>query len=458
MNLPGSNSFVGKFFRDFLGKGHQRSLTVKKNVMASFVIRIISILISLVIVPLTIDYINPVQYGIWITLTSIIGWLGYFDVGLGNGLRNRFTEAVALGDHKLAKVYVSTTYAVLGIILFLLAVIFTVVNRYLNWSTILNAPDSMRPELGQLALIIIVLFCVQLFLQLLVTVLTANQEPAKASAFNLLAGLISLAVIFVLTKTTTGSLTKLGIALSITPVVVLTLSSIWFYAGKYRPYAPSLNCVDFKYIPKLIGLGIKFFFLQIATLILYQTSNLIIAHIAGSENVTLYNIGYKYFNIIPMFMLIIMMPMWSAITDAWTRKEITWITNTMKKLNYIWLALSVLVVVMLLFSNLAYVLWVGSDLHVPRAISITLAFSIIVNVGAYIYSIFLNGVGIIKLQLLIAIIGTTLFIPLAIFLGKKFGPPGVVSATAIVNLLNLSFFIIQYNKIIKSKATGIWAK
>ena len=129
--LHDKTSTIFIFLKDFFGKGHKRSLNVKKNILASFIIRILSILISLLIVPLTINYVNPVQYGIWITLSSIIGWLGYFDIGIGNGLRNRFAESVALGDHKKAKVYVSTTYAVVSLIISVLILLF-VLSKCLN--------------------------------------------------------------------------------------------------------------------------------------------------------------------------------------------------------------------------------------------------------------------------------------------------------------------------------------
>jgi O-antigen/teichoic acid export membrane protein len=446
------------FLRNFFGKGHWRSVNVKKNILASFIIRILSILISLILVPLTIKYINPVQYGIWITLSSIIGWLAYFDIGFGNGLRNRFAESVAKGENNLAKIYVSTTYAVMGGIILILILSILLINPLLNWSKILNAPGDLNPELSKLALFVIAFFLFQLVLQLLSTVLTANQEPAKASALNLFTSAVSLTVIFILTKKTTGNILYLGIAVSSSPILVLLLSSIWFYTHKYRAYSPSFNKVDLRYVRRLMGLGIKFFILQIATLVIYQTSNIIIAHLFGSENVTVYNIAFRYFNVIPMVMLIIMMPLWSAITDAWTRKEITWITNTMKKLNYAWLSLSVLVILMLMVSKPVYLLWIGPDIHVPFKVSAVLAITIIVNLGAYIYSIFLNGVGIIKIQLLLAIVGMIIYVPLAIFFGKLFGLPGVIMTTFMVNAVNLIFFTVQYKRIVNSRAKGIWSK
>lgn len=41
-----------------------RSVVVKKNIITSFFLKCISILVSLQVVPLTITYINPTKYGI----------------------------------------------------------------------------------------------------------------------------------------------------------------------------------------------------------------------------------------------------------------------------------------------------------------------------------------------------------------------------------------------------------
>ena len=112
------NSFFTSltYLKHIINRGHGRSVKEKKNIIATFIFKGCSIAISLVLVPITINYINPTQYGIWLTLSSIVGWLAFFDIGFGNGLRNRFAEAIAKGEHELARIYLSTTYAILSII------------------------------------------------------------------------------------------------------------------------------------------------------------------------------------------------------------------------------------------------------------------------------------------------------------------------------------------------------
>jgi O-antigen/teichoic acid export membrane protein len=417
-----------------------------------------SIAISLFLVPITIHYVNPTRYGIWLTLSSIVGWFNFFDIGLGNGLRNKFAEAVASGKTELARTYVSTTYAILIIIIAIILFLFFCINPFLNWAKILNTPADMSGELRSLALIVFSFFCIEFVMQLMTIIITANQQPAKASVFGFLGNLFSLGIIFLLTKTTSGNLIYLGTVFSVTPVLVLTASSLWFYTHSYKQYAPSVKFVKFHFARDLMRLGIKFFIIQIAAIILYQTSNIIIAHLFGPEEVTPYNIAYKYFSVITMTFSIIMLPLWSAYTEAWIKKDISWIKNTINKLILIWGLIVIGVVIMLLSSTFIYRMWVGKEIKVPVSVSVVMAGYVIINGWCGIFSQFLNGVGKIKLQLFSGIFGAILNIPLAIFLGKHLGIYGVLLSTAILGLVSAFWSPIQYFKLINNKATGIWNK
>jgi O-antigen/teichoic acid export membrane protein len=316
----------------------------------------------------------------------------------------------------------------------------------------------LEGELSSLALIVFGFFCLQFVLRLITTILTANQQPAKASIFDLLGSLVSLSIIYILTKTTSGSLINLGTVFSLTPVLVLISSSIWFYTHEYKRYAPSIKYVRFHYARDLMGLGIKFFIIQMAGVILYQTSNIIIANLFGPEQVTPYNIAYKYFSIVPMAFSIIMMPFWSASTEAWIRKDIFWIKNAIKKLVIIWLLFGIATLIMLFSANFIYRMWVGKELKVPISISVVIAGYVIINSWCNIFSQFLNGVGKIKLQLYFGIFGAIINIPMAVMLGKHLGIYGVILATCFLGFINAIWSPIQCFKIINNRAEGIWNK
>lgn len=444
----------------FFSKGHERTLRAKKNILASFFIKGGSIATGLILVPLTINYLNPTKYGLWITLSSIIGWFGFFDIGLGHGLRNRFAEALATGKDELARVYVSTTYATLSLIIGVVLVLFYMINPFLNWNRILNAGDdfALQKEIGILALVVFTFFCIRFVFKLITTILMADQRPAKASFFDLLGKVIAIALIFVLTKKTDGSLLYLGIAMSSAPVFVLVLSSAWFFNSKYKAYRPSFKLVDFSKAKDLLTLGVKFFIIHIAATVLYQTNNIIISHLFGPAQVTPYDVAFKYFSILMMGFFIILSPFWSAITEAWVKKEIAWIKKVVSKLIQIWGLSLVVGLIMLIFSPWIYKIWVGDKVTIPYTMSALVVAGIFLNAWNGIYSHFLNGVGKIKVQLYLGVSVAVLNVPLAILLGKRMGIEGVLLANVILGAVGALVYPGQYKKLISNKAKGIWNK
>ncbi len=442
----------------FIKNGPKRSVDAKKNIISSFFLKGGSIVVSLILVPLTINYVNPTQYGIWITLSSIIAWFSFFDIGFGNGFRNKFAEAIAKDDYVLARIYLSTTYAMLTIIMGIVLVLFLCINPFLNWAKILNAPKEMSLELSVLALIVFSFFCIQFVLKLINTVFTALQKPAMASFLNLISSLISLMIIFVLTKTTSGNLINLALSISLAPILVLISSNLFFYSTKFKEYSPSLKYIKFKYVNRLLKLGVKFFLIQIAAVILYQTSNIIIAQLFGAEQVTSYNVAFKYFNVITMLFGIIITPFWSAFTEAWVKNDSGWIKRIMNKLMLIVAVLGIISFVMLLISNFVYHIWVGDKIVVPFSVSLVLSLYVILNSWNRVFNNFLNGVGKLKIQLYIAILGGIINIPLSLFFGKKFGLYGVLLSTTFIAMIGAVIYPIQYFKLINNKAKSIWAK
>ena len=155
---------------------------------------------------------------------------------------------------------------------------------------------------------------------------------------------------------------------------------------------------------------------------------------------------------------IVMTPFWSAFTEAWTKKDIPWIKNTIKRLMQLWGLVCIITLLMLFSANYVYRLWVGKEIEVPLSISIVTAIYVILNAWGGIFSHFLNGVGKIKLQLYFGGLSALINIPLSIFLGKNLGIYGVLLSTSILAAISAIWSPIQYVKLINNKATGIWNK
>ena len=160
-----------KIFRKFL-TGHKRTVKAKKNIIASIFIKGANIVVGFLMVRMTLEYLDQTKYGIWLVLTSIIGWISFFEIGLGGGLKNRLAVALAKNDYKLGKIYVSTTYAILTIIISIVAFIFIISNTFIDWTEVLNTDISYSEELSTLVLVVFNFFFIQFVLNMISIILS----------------------------------------------------------------------------------------------------------------------------------------------------------------------------------------------------------------------------------------------------------------------------------------------
>jgi O-antigen/teichoic acid export membrane protein len=449
------------FVKNIINKGHERSVKAKKNILISIVLRGIGIAISLLLVPLTIDYIDASRYGIWLTISSIIGWFSFFDIGLTQGLRNKFAEAKAKGDDETAQVYVSTTYAILAIIFFTLWFIFLIVNHFLNWSSILNLQTAIGPEVSLLAIIVFTYFCIQFVLRIVSTIIIADQQPSLASLINVIGQLIALLIIFILVKTTKGSLIKLGITLCFSPIIVLLIANFYFFRGPYKRYQPAWSKIRFSYARGLFNLGVVFFVIQIAAVVQFESANFIIARNFSMVDVTAYNIVYKYFSVINMIFVIFLTPFWSATTEAYFKNEIRWIRNGVRRYNYLNIGLMLLSVIMLIFSHRIYNLWLGKGkVEIGFLLSLWGFIYFNVNVFGSKYVYFLNGISALRIQFFSSIISPVLYVLIAILLIRYFhiGVYALFIASVIANFNGYLLAPLQYYQVIHKNKKGIWVR
>jgi len=436
----------------------KNAFNIRRNVLLSFVFKGISIVISFLLIPLTIHYVDATQYGIWVALSSVILWLNFFDIGLGNGLKNKLAEANALGDTTAAKTYVSTTYALLAIIGVLLFGCFLFINQFLSWSNILNAGNYNGDNLNNVALIVVGFFCLQFVVQLINIVLTATHSAANVSLINALGQLATVTVIYLLTRFTTGSMYKLVFALSGIPLSVQLLASLWYFGGRYKQYAPALKYINFGYTRELLSMGGVFFLIQVGALVLMQTDNIIVTRIFGPNQLTTYNIAYKAFSLIIMVFSIIMFPFWSAFTDAYTKNNFDWIKKALAKMYKILFVVAILSVLLLLVSPWVYKYWIGKNISVPFLLSFAMCLYVIGYCSVMANCYLLNGTGKLRLQLYLYLATTFINIPLAIFLARYWGLAGVMFSNVIIYVFMAVVFHIQSRKIINQKAVGIWNK
>ena len=409
---------------------------------------------------MTLGYISSELYGVWLTLSSIVIWFGFFDIGFTLGLKNKLAEAIALKDWNKGKSLISTTYFLMLLIFIPLFIFLEIILPFLNISSFINVDYLYNYDIIRACRILILFFCLQMILNVVISVIAAFQRVALSSALYVIGNICSLLTIYIFTNTTAPSLSLLAIAISGMPVIVLLIATFILYSNKLKSVRPSIIYIDKKYIKELLPLGFKFFLIQIQYVVLFQTTNILISNISGPKDVTAYNLAYKYISGVMMVYTIILSPLWPAFTDAYIKKDYVWMRNVYKKMTKIYYISIIIVVVMVLISPLFYNLWISNKVEVPLSMTVTVAMYIIICNWDNLQVNLINGIGTIKLQSYITTIGLILHVPLSFLLGRNIGigATGVILSMIIINIIYSVFFTIQINKLLHDKAEGIWKK
>lgn len=438
---------------------HPRTRKAQLNIFLGLVIKGAGMLISLLLVPMTIDYLSKEVYGTWLTISSIIGIVVFFDVGIGNGLRNKLSEAISKEDVGLARSYISTAYLIFGLLQLCIIAVFVSTFHYIPWQKIFNTSIEST-QIAQVVLITSIAIAVKLVIDIVSYVLFAIQESGIVSLISLLSNILVLAGTYQLTLISESDLLYLGIITAVSPILVSLVASIILYSGKLKIYKPSWKLADFKYAKGLLSLGYKFFVIQMTVIVIFYSDNLVITQLFGPSEVTDYNVAYRYFNVINTIFAIVITPYWSAFTEAYMKKDIEWMKKTYSYLQQIWIGFVIIILLMIIVAQPIYHLWIGDRVHIPTITNICMGLFVIISCWNNVTVSVINGTGKVKLQLYFSIITAVVNIPLAIFLGKmlNLGSAGVILATSLALLFGSVLGGIQAKRLVLDRATGIWNK
>ena len=439
-------------------EGHQRTLAVKRNVAASIVLKGLSVLVTMLLVPATIGYVSDEIYGVWLAIVSVIGWFNVLDIGLTPGLKNKLTEALAAGNMQRAKALVSTTYLSVFLIFLPIAVAGYYLTPYIDWCDLLNISPVYKAEVVEGMQMLCLLICVQMTANVIVSVLAAYQRVAYSQTFTVIGNVLAYFAILILTCTVPPSLPLLVVVLAGMPIATTIAASVWLYLTRYREVAPSLSTVDFTYFKGLFNLGIKFFIINIQAVVVYQSTYMLIAHVSSPQSVTAYNIAYRYLSMAMILYNMVIAPIWPAYTDAYAKGDVEWMRSMRQKMLKVLCLCSLLCICFAAVAQPFYHIWVGNKADVPQEMTWMVALYVIVYGFMTLSGTFLVGIGKVLLESIVVVIGACVYLPGALFAARYLHEYGILLALIILNIIYAVIFDVQTRKIISGQAKGIWLK
>ena len=449
-------------FKDNKNAETSGSLTgvVVKSSAISFVAKALTVLCGLVTMPIVYNALDKYQFGVYATLTSIISWIDMFDFGITQGLRNRLTEARADGDVQRARKYISTSYVLLFFISLALFIVYCCCYNVFNWQAILNADDLDRGLLDSMAFIVFTSFLVRFVASVINKIYYAFQKAYLVDVTQLIGKIVYLALLIVLTHTHDITLFNVAVLQSSIAAIVPILAAIYFFSFSERAYKPSFKLIDFRVTGHIMGLGWQFFIISLALLIIHSGNNLLISQFVDPSSVPSYSLSYQLFSYVLLAYTIIITPLWSAYTEAWRKGNIDWIKKTMGRIKMIFFVFVLGCAVVVLLTPFIFRIWIGEKADVPMLMAAAVAVMVLLDMWIRIYDFFINGVGKIRVQMIVNIVMAVMNIPLAYVFSVvcNMGAIGVVLASIISYGVSAIVSPIQARMILNGTAKGIWNK
>jgi len=432
---------------------------IAKNISVVGVFKLLGIVINLLSVTIFLTFFNNAQYGLWITITSFLGWFSILDLGIGNGLRNKLVEALINNDTTKAKSYISSAYFFSFVLFSLLAIIAALIFIYVDWQKVFNTNIYSNKIITFCISILIVSFLLQFILKLILTVLYANHKSGLVEVIQTILAGVNLGVVWSLSfNYKSGMFLVTSLVYSILPLLLLLIINLVCFKTIFEKIKPSLKFVNIKLFDDIMGLGAKFLLLQIAYVVIFSTDNYLIAKFFNVSEVTVYTTHYKLFSIIPVITGIFYNVLWSPITDAMARRDKDWLKLKLKQIRLIMIILFAICLGLLTIGPIFLKYWTLSKVPFSFILSLICAVYVLIMGWNTMFGLFANASSKVKLQVYLSFVAMILNIPICIFLIREttLGIFSIPIAGIVCMLPGILVAPIQAYRIVENTSNGVW--
>lgn len=423
------------------------------NTIMAFGVRGIGLVVSLYTFPVYMDFFSDQKVlGLWFTMLSLLTWVLTFDLGIGNGLRNKLVQPLVEHDFNKAKILITSAYTVSGIIVVIGFLSGLIIFPMIDWNSVFNiSANLISPEaLLKTLMILYSGVLIQFLLKIINSIFYALQISVLPNMLALLSNTLLLVYVLLVNRVDLeGNLLMLARANIYFTNLPLLVASIIVFKTKLKHCAPNPKYYNKKSAISVMSLGLTFFWLQLMSLVLTSTNEFIITWLSGPQDVVNYQIYFKLFSLVGTIFTLSMIPIWSAITKAHYEKNYEWIAkifNLLKILAFIFVT-GEFVLILILQPIVNF--WLGEN---AIEINYLIAFIFAVSGGLYIWhsaiTSVVNGIGRLKIQIIFLTIGGLINIPIAFLL---FSVSGNWISIVIANIISLlpycviqPFFISKY--------------
>jgi O-antigen/teichoic acid export membrane protein len=429
-------------FKANADRGRERYRKASITASASLIQKALTIVISFASVPLTVHYLGPERYGVWLTISSLLVWMAMTDFGLaGNALINVLSEANGKDDRLAAQQYTSSAVWALTVIATIFATAMIASFRFIPWSSIFKVATVSSHELATACALALAFFILGLPLGVQYSIYSAYQDGFLSNAWGIAMNMCSLVALVIVTRLH-GGLPLLVLALSGTRTCLACLNLWYLFFKRYRWLMPVPSAVRWHCVRRLFKLGMKYLVTQLGALGIYQSQPMIITQFLGPAKVMIFIIAQKVITLPLDLVFMATAPFVPAFGEARARNDWKWIKSAYRNatLASVAIGLPMMLLIALIAKPLIRV-WAGPEAVPDTSLILWLNAYNLLGLVLMVTGQFLIGVERVTVLAVSMVLCALATIGLGIWFGRGIGLSGVAMAMAISKLI--TFWPIQ---------------
>ena len=414
----------------------QRSKKAIVGSISIFVARFCSLSIGWVLTGMIARYLSPEEFGLWSIIIFLSSLVPTFDIGIGLALRNKLAALFSKKQHsdEKSKVYFfSVFYFYIGLALFI-SIILLFIKPLIPWGSLFNTTNQDIIREGALSLTLgLILSTLGLPFSISTVGFFSYQETQWNSFFDFLKSFFTISFVS-LVIIMRSSFTLIVIIFLLAMQLPLIISFYGFIKKRGWP----LLLLSFKTLSakvrELIPMATQFGIMQISATLMVSTQALIAGKVAGLKEAGEYALVQRLFLFLNLLHFAVLTPLWSAYTEAIASEDVSWMRRVLR--NSVLFSVFLFALGSLAFYFLGkpiIFLWTEKTITNPSLFAF-MGLWMFITGWVNCFSVFLNGVGKLKIQAMLLLTGAIIYIPLSMQLAAKMGVVGICLAGTLAQL------------------------
>lgn len=397
-------------------------------------------------IPIALSYLGAERYGVWVTLTSSVNILSFFDFGIGIGLQNRVSEM--MGKDRLDELgrCMRSTLFVLALISVALFALFALVLFYSNLASVFFKGGHFASiNLKGVLIIIAGAFMLGLPLGLFPRIAFGLQQGWIASVAATCGTVLGLLAVFI------ASLLRVDfmafVAFTVVPPIAAQIVAYFLLARQKSVWLSLKGEIHLGEGLKTLRQGSHYVLPQITGAILMQGPMLFLGIFSSPLSAATYSILSRIGTPFQQLQQMFLAQIWPAITEAMHRGDTGWLRKTLRRVLRMNLlfgagsAASVALAVFLVFPLLS------KETTLKPSTVVVLLYSSLVGLMCVVggLSSIANGLCRMRLQNYLALVSIPFAFTIFPLAARHFGLDGVLTAMiGLSGLITLPFLFWEY--------------